>query len=87
MATRSERYLANAERCQQCSDTAYTAGTKHLFAELANQWLRLAEQAHRTTPTLISLSEGCRWREGRPQQESSSLQATEASTTTSPPRA
>ena len=47
MSSRSERYLANAERCQQCSDAAYTTGTKHLFAELANQWLRLAEQADR----------------------------------------
>jgi len=42
MSTRSERYLANAEKCQQCSDAAYTTGTKHLFAELASQWLRLA---------------------------------------------
>ena len=69
MSSRSERYLANAERCQQCSDAAYTTGTKHLFAELANQWLRLVEQADRkhgvphllgttTTPTLINLPEG-----------------------------
>ena len=47
MSSRSERYLANAEKCRQCSEAAYTTGTKHLYAELASQWLRLAEQAHR----------------------------------------
>jgi hypothetical protein len=47
MSSRSERYLANAEKCRQCSDAAYTTGTKHLYAELAAQWLSLAEQADR----------------------------------------
>jgi hypothetical protein len=47
MSSRSERYLANAEKCRQCSEAAYTTGTKHLYAELASQWLRLAEQADR----------------------------------------
>jgi hypothetical protein len=57
MSSRSERYLANAEKCQQCADAAYTSGTKRLYAELASQWLRLAEQADKTgetgTPRLL----------------------------------
>src|SRR5947208_5509402 len=27
LLSRSERYLANAEKCQQCADAAYTSGT------------------------------------------------------------
>jgi hypothetical protein len=48
MSSRSERYLANAEKCQQCADAAYTSGAKRLYGELASQWRRLAEQADAT---------------------------------------
>lgn len=48
MSSRSEQYLANAEKCQQCADAAGTSGTKRLFGELASQWRHLAEQADRT---------------------------------------
>jgi hypothetical protein len=48
MSSRSERYRANAEKCQQCADAAYTSGTKRLYGVLASQWLHLAEQADRT---------------------------------------
>ena len=45
MSSRSERYLANAEKCQRCADAAYTAGTKRLYGVLASQWWHLAEEA------------------------------------------
>jgi hypothetical protein len=45
MSPRSDRYLANAEKCQQCADVAYTSGTKRLFGVLASQWWQLAEEA------------------------------------------
>jgi hypothetical protein len=48
MSSRSERYLANAEKCQQFADAADSFGTKRLYEELSRQWLRLADQADRT---------------------------------------
>ena len=49
MSSRSERYLANAEKCQQYADAADSFGTKRLYEELSRQWLRLAEQAERNS--------------------------------------
>jgi hypothetical protein len=60
MSSRSERYLANAEKCQQCADAAYTSGTKSLYGELASQWRRLAEQADGTDRTGVPLLEKIR---------------------------
>jgi hypothetical protein len=37
--------LANAEKCQQCADVAYTPGTKRLYGVLASQRRHLAEGA------------------------------------------
>src|SRR5262245_20267110 len=48
MSSRSERYLANAEKCQQYANAVNTFGTKRLYEELSRQWLRLAEQAEET---------------------------------------
>src|SRR6266481_4512787 len=45
MSSRSERYLAKAEKCQQVADAAYTSGTKRLYGVLASQWRHLAEEA------------------------------------------
>jgi hypothetical protein len=45
MSSRSERYLANAEKCQRFADAAYTSGTKRLYGALASNWRRLAEEA------------------------------------------
>ena len=45
MSSRSERYLVNAEKCQQCADAAYTSGTKRLYEVLTSQWRQLAEEA------------------------------------------
>jgi hypothetical protein len=45
MSSRSERYLANAEKCQQVADAANTSGTKRLYGVLASQWRQLAEEA------------------------------------------
>jgi hypothetical protein len=45
MSSRSARYLANAEKCQQCAEVAYTPGTKRLSGVLASQWRHLAEGA------------------------------------------
>ena len=45
MSSRSERYLANAEKCQRCTDVANTSGPKRLYAMLASQWRQLAEEA------------------------------------------
>ena len=55
MSSRSERYLANAEKCQQCADAAYTSGTKSLYGELASQWRRLAEQADGTDQSITKM--------------------------------
>jgi hypothetical protein len=48
MSSRSERYLAKAEKCQQISDAADTSGTKRLYAVMASQWRCLAEKAKET---------------------------------------
>src|SRR5262245_35744283 len=48
MSSRSEWYLANAEKCQQYADAVDPFGTKRLYEELSRQWLRLAEQAEET---------------------------------------
>lgn len=48
MSSRSEQYLANAEKCQQYADAACIAGTKRLYEVLASQWRHLANQADRT---------------------------------------
>jgi hypothetical protein len=45
MLSRSERYLAKAEKCQQISDAADTAGTKRLYGVMASQWRQLADEA------------------------------------------
>ena len=45
MLSRSERYLANAEKCQRRADVAYTSGTKRLYGVLASNWRQLAEEA------------------------------------------
>jgi hypothetical protein len=45
MSPRSDRYPANAEKCQQCLEVAHTSGTKRLFGVLASQWRQLAEEA------------------------------------------
>jgi hypothetical protein len=45
MSSRSERCLANAEKCQQYADAVDASGTKRLYEELSRQWRRLAEQA------------------------------------------
>jgi hypothetical protein len=41
MSSRSVRYLANAEKCQQVADVANTSGTKRLYGVLASQWRQL----------------------------------------------
>jgi hypothetical protein len=45
MSSRSERYLAKAEECQQYADAADTSGIKRLYGGLASQWRQLAEEA------------------------------------------
>ena len=45
MSSRSERYLAKAEKCQQISDAVDASGTKRLYAVLASNWRQLAEEA------------------------------------------
>ena len=45
MSSRSERYLAKAEECQQISDAADISGTKRLYGVLASNWRQLAEEA------------------------------------------
>jgi hypothetical protein len=54
MASRSERYLAKAEECQQISDAADTSGTKRLYGLLASQWRQLAEEADETDKKPLS---------------------------------
>ena len=48
MSSRSERYLANAEKCQRFADVANTSGTKRLYGLLTSQWRQLAEEAEWT---------------------------------------
>ena len=48
MLSRSERYFAKAENCQQISDAAATSGTKRLYGVLASQWRQLADEADET---------------------------------------
>ena len=48
MLSRSERYLAKAEKCQQISDAADTSGAKRLFGVMASQCRQLAEKADET---------------------------------------
>jgi len=48
MLSRSERYLARAEKCQQISNAADASGTKRLYGVLASQWRQLAEEADET---------------------------------------
>ena len=45
MSSRSERYLAKAEKCQQISDAADISGTKRLYGVMASQWRQLADEA------------------------------------------
>jgi hypothetical protein len=45
MSARSERCLANAEKCQQFADAANISGTKRLYEVMASNWRQLAEQA------------------------------------------
>ena len=47
MSSRSERYLANAEKCQQFANAA-NSGTKRLYEVMASNWRQLAEEADRT---------------------------------------
>ena len=53
MSSRSERYLAKAEKCQQYADAADTSGRKRLYGVLASQWRQLAEEAEETDKTDI----------------------------------
>jgi hypothetical protein len=48
MLSRSERYLAKAEKCQQISDAADASGTKRLYGVMASKWRQLAEKADET---------------------------------------
>jgi len=48
MSSRSERYLAKAEKCQQVNDAADTSGTKRLYEVLASQWRQLADEVDET---------------------------------------
>ena len=54
MSSRSERYLAKADECQQISDAADTSGTKRLYGVLASQWRHLAEEADETDKKPLS---------------------------------
>jgi hypothetical protein len=60
MSSRSERYLANAEKCQQISDAADTSGTKRLYGVMASQWRQLAEDADWTDKNSTALLEKLR---------------------------
>jgi hypothetical protein len=48
MLSRSERYLAKAEKCQQISAAADASGTKRLYGVMASQWRQLADEADET---------------------------------------
>jgi hypothetical protein len=54
MLSRSERYLAKAEKCQQISDAADISGTKRLYGVMASQWRQLAEEADETDKKPLS---------------------------------
>jgi hypothetical protein len=54
MSSRSERYLANADKCQQVADAANTSGTKRLYGVLASHWRQLAEEADETDKKPLS---------------------------------
>ena len=54
MLSRSARYRAKADKCQQISDAADTFGTKRLFGVLASQWRHLAEEADETDKKPLS---------------------------------
>jgi hypothetical protein len=54
MLSRSERYLAKAEKCQQISDAADTSGAKRLYGVMASQWRQLAEEADETDKKPLS---------------------------------
>jgi hypothetical protein len=45
MSSKSEQYIARAEKCQQHADAVHGLGEKVLYQQLASQWLLLAEQA------------------------------------------
>jgi hypothetical protein len=45
MSSRSEQYIARAEKCQQYADAEHGLGEKVLYQQLATQWLLLAEHA------------------------------------------
>jgi hypothetical protein len=45
VCTRSEQYIAKAEKCQQYADPVHGLGEKVLYQQLATQWLLLAEHA------------------------------------------
>ena len=54
MLSRSERYLAKAEKCQQISDAVDASGTKRLYAVMASQWRQLAKEADDTDKKPLS---------------------------------
>jgi len=54
MLSRSERYLAKAEKCQQISDAADISGTKRLYGVMASQWRQLADEADETDKKPLS---------------------------------
>jgi len=54
MLSRSERYLAKAEKCQQIGDAADTSGTKRLYGVMARQWRQLAAKADETDKKPLS---------------------------------
>jgi hypothetical protein len=58
MSSRSERYLAKAEKCQQVADAANISGTKRLFGVMASQWRQLAEEADWDRPDRVAGSVG-----------------------------
>jgi hypothetical protein len=54
MLSRSERFLAKAEKCQQISNAVDTSGTKRLYEVMASQWRQLAEKADETDKKPLS---------------------------------
>jgi hypothetical protein len=55
MSSRSERYLAKAEKCQRRADVADISGTKRLYGMMARHWRQLAEGADRTDEIIAPL--------------------------------
>jgi hypothetical protein len=45
MSSKSEQYIARAEKCQQHADAMQSSGEKVLYQQMATQWLLLAKQA------------------------------------------